>query len=466
MKKISYQLNKAENVPLYLQLYQQIRAAILQQELTLGDKLPSKRYLSEHLQISQNTIESAYQQLIAEGYIESKSRSGFYVSFHAELDFSFAKPKQQKNKRQTNEIYDYDLNPNLIDYHHFPIQKWQKAGKLSLVAWQNEIMKLGHKQGELLLRQQIAEYLFASRGVNCEPEQIIIGTGAENCVSNLILLFNQCSEQPLVYGMEPYGYATVAKLLQSYGKKVENIPFKENGLLDTDFLSRSSIDIAYLTPSNLYPFSQVLSISERQQLLEWANQQPQRYIIEDDYDSEFRYKGKPIPALQSLDQHQKVIYLGSFSKLVMPSLRIGFMVLPKPLLADYQRFCGFLNCGVSRFEQFRLANFIQQGEFEKHIQRMRKVYRRKMELLCELLQPFQPEIRYYGEHSGFHLLIELSHSQKSSEEIVQQCLSEKIKIYPIIYPNKQLFSLGFANLTESQLQEVAQKLIRILLGKA
>ena len=462
MKKINYRLDKADKTPLYLQLYQQIRLAIHQQQLHFGDKLPSKRHLSEFLQISQNTVENAYEQLLAEGYINAKARSGFFVSFQAELDFPCDLPRQKQTAYfQSRKTY-YDLNPNLIDSKNFPIRQWQKAGKQSLKFWQNEMIALGDKQGDRNLRNEIAHYLYASRGVNCEPEQIVIGTGLENCVLQLILLFNQISEKPIQYAMESYGYITIEKMLTAYGKKVLHLPLTTDGQLDLATLAESRIDVAYLTPSNLYPFSQVLSIGQRQQLLEWANQQPQRYIIEDDYDSEYRYKGKPIPALQSLDVNEKVIYLGSFSKLLMPSLRVGFMVLPKSLLSLYQEYCGFFNCGVSRFEQQRLATFIQQGEFEKHIQRMRKIYRKKMEMLCRLLQPYSHKIRYYGEHSGSYLLIELLEIRHTNSELVERCLQKNIRIYPLNYPNRQLFSIGFANIDEQEFNRVFETLISVL----
>lgn len=456
MKKLSYILNKEQAEPLYLQLYQQIKLSIYQQELQFGEKLPSKRNLCEYLQISQNTVESAYAQLLAEGYIESKPRSGFFVCFQAEL--AYPEPNVQKIAKKTAKTTAYllDFNPNLIDSDNFPLEQWRKAGNFRVKEWLN----MGDKQGDLNLRQQIAQYLLASRGVNCEPEQIIIGAGVESCLQPLLLLFNQLNPQ-MHWAMESHGYATVEKLLNLYQKTIVKMPLNsEQYQIDFDFLTQNRVNVAYLTPSHLYPFGHVLPINQRLQLLEWATEQDDRYIIEDDYDSEFRYKGKPIPSLQSLDTQDKVIYLGSFSKLLMPSLRIAFLVLPKRLLASYQQYCAFFSASVSRLEQQRLAKFILSGEFEKHISRMRKIYRRKMELLTELLAPYSAQIQVYGEHSGFYLLMELHHDDRTLEQLsalAEQC---GIKLYPIAHGTRKLFVMGFGHLSEAQLTQGIEALFK------
>ncbi|BFU59788.1 MULTISPECIES: PLP-dependent aminotransferase family protein [Rodentibacter] len=456
MEKLSYMLQKNSNTPLYLQLYRQIKRAIYTQSLQPGEKLPSKRRLCDYLQISQNTVENAYTQLLAEGYIESKPRSGFFVSFQSELNYP-TEPFAKTTKKTTALSHPlFDFNPNRIDTDHFPLKHWRKCAGRPDKEWLN----LGDHQGDLNLRQQIAQYLWASRGVNCEEEQIIIGSGVESCLQQLILLFQQI-HPTMNWAMEPYGYANVEKLLTLYQKNIVKLPFQaENYQLDCNFLTEKNIQIAYLTPSHLYPFGHILPIGQRLQLLDWAAQQPDRYIIEDDYDSEFRYKGKPIPSLQSLDRQHKVIYLGSFSKLIMPSLRITFLVLPKALLNAYRQHCSFFNASVSRLEQQRLATFIQSGEFEKHINRMRKIYRRKMELLCELLSPYAEKIRYYGEHSGFYLLIELINDPRSLSVLTKIARQHQIKLYPIEYQQRKLFTLGFGHLSETNLKSGVETLLR------
>lgn len=466
MKKMNYQLDKRLKVPLYLQLYQQIRALIYAQELACGEKLPSKRNLCEYLQISQNTVEAAYAQLLAEGYIESKPRQGFFVCFQPAFFFSGQKAKKTRPLSPKTTPIHFDFNPHSIDTHNFPLSRWRKAGKTLFQHRQQTLLSLGENQGEHQLRHEICDYLFSSRGVKCEIEQIVICAGLESAVQQLILLFDHLyQDQSVHYGMERYGYPTLEALLKRYHKTVIKLPLKQNSQqLDLDFLQESLINIACVTPSHLYPFGHVLSITQRQQLLAWAKEKPHRYIIEDDYDSEFRYKGKPIPALQSLDKHDSVIYLGSFSKLLMPSLRLSFMVLPKPLLPPYQQYCGFMKCSVSRFEQQRLAHFMQQGEFEKHINRMRKIYRRKMERLCTLLLPYRNKINYYGEHSGFYLLIELIAESRSLTTLTQLADENGVKVYPVDCEERKLFSLGFADLSETQLEDGIACLLNVWFG--
>ncbi|PJG83209.1 PLP-dependent aminotransferase family protein [Caviibacterium pharyngocola] len=454
MEKLNYRLDKNLDIPLYLQLYQQIKQAICRQELKLGERLPSKRRLCEYLQISQNTVESAYHQLSAEGYVQSQARQGFFVCFQAELEFEGEKYHQKTPHFLRAEKVTFDFNPNQIDTANFPLQRWKKCGRNCFGFHRRELLGLGDNQGDWTLRNEIAAYLFASRGVHCDAEQIVIAAGVESCLQQLILLFDQCyPQQNFTYAMENYGYAKVERLLNLYDKKVIKMPIhpQDDGV-DLSFLAQQNVNVAFLTPSHLYPFGQVMPITQRQRLLEWASGSEQRYIIEDDYDSEFRYKGKPIPSLQSLDFNQKVIYLGSFSKLLMPSLRLSFMVLPKTLLAHYRRNFDFFHSSVSRFEQQRLANFMQQGEFEKHLHRMRKIYRKKMELLCELLAPYKHQLRYYGEHCGFYLLVELLEEKRSSAELCELARQKGIRLYPIDYAGKVLFSMGFGDLTETQLE--------------
>jgi GntR family transcriptional regulator/MocR family aminotransferase len=463
-----FQLDKTRKEPLYLQLYQQIKQDISNGNLSYGQKLPSKRKIAEDLVISRNTVETAYGQLLAEGYIEAKSRTGFFVSFKAEQFFIQPSVKLQKNKKNKTPKFRYDLNPDQIDTALFPFNLWRKQTKILLNQANRTLLCIGEKQGETILREQIRQYLYASRGVNCNVDQIIIGAGVETCLSQLILLFDHLYPQKkLNYAMEQHGYPMVERLLHVFQKDVVKLPLLNEKLkIDFQILQQSAVNILYVTPSHQYPYGSVLSINERHQLLEWANKAEDRYIIEDDYDSEFRYKGKPIPALQHLDQHlphSKVIYLGSFSKLLMPSLRITFMVLPQTLLPVYQRTCGLFNSTAPRLNQHLIAQFMQSGEFEKHIHKMRTNYRKKMELLCQLLQPYHQSIRYYGEQSGFYLLLDLYQEQRSIEQLRQLAESVSIKLYPIqqSVSDKKYFSLGFGNLTHDELSQAVSLLMQV-----
>lgn len=464
MKCYRFQLDKQAEQPLYVQLYQQIKTDISNGRLAYGERLPSKRQLADYLSISRNTVETAYSQLLAEGYVEAKVRQGFFVQFKAEQFFKTVESAVQTQAVKKTAVFRYDLNPNQIDTALFPLQRYKKIQKTVLQTQGIQLLNMGEKQGEIVLREQIRHYLYASRGISCSVEQIVLGAGVETCLSQLVLLLDQCSpQQSLHYAMEQYGYPMVEQLLSLFAKSVQKLPLfqpqADTYQLDFTCLAQSAVDVLYLTPSHQYPYGSVLSINERQQLLEWAQQQANRYIIEDDYDSEFRYKGKPIPSLQHLDgslySQGKVIYLGSFSKLLMPSLRVTFMVLPQALVPIYQQGCGLLNSTVPRINQHVLAQFMQSGEFERHIHRMRTHYRKKMELLCQLLQPYRHLIRYYGEHSGFYLLLELQQERRTVAELSRLAENVGIKIYPVKQQNaeKRYFSFGFGNVSLQDLNE-------------
>ncbi|MFC0309973.1 PLP-dependent aminotransferase family protein [Gallibacterium trehalosifermentans] len=453
MKYLAYQLDKSLPQPLYLQLYQQIKNAIHQGKLTQGEALPSKRQLCDYLKISQNTVENSYAQLLAEGYIESKPRVGYFVSTQLLPPELSTNGVRHSLIKSNTKIWRYDFNPNVIDTQHFPFERWKKIQKRLFSKKYAHLLALGDRQGEEDLRIQIAEYLRSARGVECLPEQIVINAGIELCLIQLMLLWQHCyPQQQAHYAMEELGYWVVERLWQSYGQLVTKLPIDNQSLkIDLTELAKQEVDFVYITPSHQYPFGSVLTINERQRLLTWVNQQPQRYLIEDDYDSEFRYQGKPIPALKSLDQHDKVVYLGSFSKVMMPSIRVSFMVLPEKLLSYYQQHISFFHSSVSRVDQQILATFMQTGEFEKHINRMRKQYRRKMELLCQILKQYPHKIRFFGESSGFYLLIELLNETRTIVELTKLAEQQQIKVYPIDFHRRILFVLGFGNLREVEL---------------
>ncbi|MDP8163258.1 PLP-dependent aminotransferase family protein [Pasteurella skyensis] len=461
MQLIAYTINKSISEPLYIQLIEQIKQAIHEQRLQKGDKLPSKRRLSQHLQISQNTIETAYSQLMAEGYIESVPKVGFFVNVQAGDTLLGKRSDPNKNLQKMDNIiplrgkkYRFDFNINRIDSRHFPFEKWKKLNKQILNKSHCDLLHLSDPQGDKILREQLASYLNAARGVRCDAEQIIVTSGVEQLLQILMLLFEKKHQQTLIYGIEAFGYRVVENIFKLYKKRWVKLPLDpQSKRLDVNNFLQKKIDIAYLTPSHQYPFGGVLDIEQRQQLLEWVKAESSRYLIEDDYDGEFRYQGKPIPSLQSLDQADKVIYFGSLSKLLMPAIRISFMVLPKSLLSDYQPIKQSFNCSVSRLDQQMVSLFMQQGFFEQHINRMRKRYRNKMEKLCRILDSYRHKIRYYGESSGFYLLIELIKDTRSSKELIELAEQNKIKIYPIEWQNRRLFVIGFGDLTEEELEK-------------
>ncbi|WP_214710113.1 MULTISPECIES: PLP-dependent aminotransferase family protein [unclassified Exiguobacterium] len=419
MDMLTFSLEADSSVPLYEQLYLHIRQAIVDDTLTTGTKLPSKRKLGEFLDVSQTTVELAYAQLLAEGYIESLPRKGFYVLPQEELyvrrGSSVIEPLPVKK------TYEFDLYPSQIDTTAFPFERWRRHLKQVVSEEHHDLLSLGSVQGDFVLRQEIATYLYHSRGVHCSPEQIVVGSGTEQLLPQLLELLPDTT----TFGIEDPGYPLTRQLFAHQRRTFIPIPVDESGVR-VDVVEQAAIDALYVTPAHQFPTGTILSVSRRQRLLNWASEQ-QTYVIEDDYDSEFRYSGKPIPSLQSMDQNERVVYLSTFSKSLMPSLRIGYMVLPPPLLNRYRERYRHFTCSVPRFEQHTLAEFMATGDFEKHLNRMRKTYRRKLEIIIAAFKPYEPIVSITGASAGLHVVLSVQ-TTKSSEELKSLAEAASIRI--------------------------------------
>ncbi|MFK3988659.1 PLP-dependent aminotransferase family protein [Exiguobacterium mexicanum] len=419
MDMLTFSLEADSSVPLYEQLYLHIRQAIVDDTLTTGTKLPSKRKLGEFLDVSQTTVELAYAQLLAEGYIESLPRKGFYVLPQEELyvrrGSSVIEPLPVKK------TYEFDLYPSQIDTTAFPFERWRRHLKQVVSEEHHDLLSLGSVQGDFVLRQEIATYLYHSRGVHCSPEQIVVGSGTEQLLPQLLELLPDTT----TFGIEDPGYPLTRQLFAQQRRTFIPIPVDESGVR-VDVVEQAAIDALYVTPAHQFPTGTILSVSRRQRLLNWASEQ-QTYVIEDDYDSEFRYSGKPIPSLQSMDQNERVVYLSTFSKSLMPSLRIGYMVLPPPLLNRYRERYRHFTCSVPRFEQHTLAEFMATGDFEKHLNRMRKTYRRKLEIIIAAFKPYEPIVSITGASAGLHVVLSVQ-TTKSSEELKRLAEAASIRI--------------------------------------
>ncbi|MBD3108744.1 PLP-dependent aminotransferase family protein [Bacillus sp. AGMB 02131] len=460
MDMLSCHLNRLDRVPLYEQLYEYIKKEILEGRLSFQDKLPSKRKLADFLKISHNTIDTAYNQLVAEGYVEVVPRKGYFVMAYEDLAYI---PKQERPKRLEKEHCEvrYHFHPSQIDTGSFPFHTWRKLLKQYVAEENQQLLLLGNHKGEYALQKEIANYLYHARGLICSPEQIIIGAGIEILLQQLLVLLNEKT----VYGVEDPGYHLIHRILSTYPKRVHPLEVDEEGLI-VERLDELAIDVAYVTPSHHFPYGNVLPVNRRMQLLNWASANEERYIIEDDYDSEFRYSGKMIPSLQSMDQGGKVIYLGSFSKSLMPSIRISYMVLPETLLKKYEKKLSFYHCTVSRIDQHILAEFIQKGLFEKHLNRMRKVYRQKLELVLCQLKSYSQQISIIGGHSGLHVVLQIQNGM-TEEELVERAAKEQMKVYPLsdyMLVKKQNLTptivLGFAGIPIEQLEEALTVLLK------
>ncbi|MFD0829445.1 MocR-like pyridoxine biosynthesis transcription factor PdxR [Neobacillus sp. M.A.Huq-85] len=459
MDMLMFKLDKSTEKPLYEQLYIGIKDAIIHKQIEVGTKLPSKKKLAEFLNISQTTIEIAYFQLIAEGYVVSKPRIGFFVEEIDELPYIEKDLLNIPVEKDEKKIYQFDFHPGKIDTDSFPFSLWRKYAKNLYDNSSKEFLQIGDPQGEYALRTEISKYLFQSRGIVCKPEQIVIGSGTEHLLPMILRLLENDSK----FALENPGYSAIPKI------QLENraipIPVDEDGLM-VDELEKTNANVVYITPSHQFPTGAVLSATRRTQLLNWAAKDENRYIIEDDYDSEFRYIGKPIPALQGLDQNNKVIYMSTFTKSLMPSLRVAYFVLPSTLLQKYKETFSFYSATVPRFEQHILANFMRDGYFSKHLNRMRKIYRKKHEKLTQIFEMYYPDVIITGDQAGMHILISVPLS-KSEDQLKQIAEKNNIVIYPVSdyllkpinyqYPT---FLFGFGSIPFDQIEKGIHQLMQ------
>ena len=465
MATITFVFESGNNIPLYKQLYNFIKNEIKAGNLLCGERLPSKRILASHLKISQNTVETAYSQLTAEGYIKSVPKSGYFVCALEGLfpgtdntpDFI----KFSQHNLQTYQ-YKFDFKTNVVDNAFFPFATWARISKEIMHDENRDLLKMTDPQGDLLLRESIAKYLHEFRGVTCLPEQIIIGAGTEYLLGLIIqILGKEC-----IYAVENPGYYKTHRILKSHDRDVTFISLDENGIKVKE-LEESHSNIVYITPSHHFPLGIIMPVNRRMQLLRWANQSGDRYIIEDDYDSEFRFNGRPIPALQGLDRNNKVIYISTFSKIIAPSIRISYMVLPVNLLELYQKSFLFYSSTVSRFEQSTLYRFIKDGHFERHLNRMRNIYRTRKDKLVEEIKklPFGSHIEIIGENTGLHLLLKVNGAMKE-KELVNRAEAVGIKLYGLsgYYLQQEddtpdnIVVLGYSNFTTQEIEEAVNLL--------
>lgn len=468
-------LEQGSKMPLYEQIYQSIKDEIKNGTLPTNTKLPSTRTLSNNLAVSRNTIDLAYSQLLSEGYITSKPKSGYYVCFVADLPHLKIKTTPTNKiepKEKTN--YLYNFSPFTIDINNFPFHTWKRLSKEAMSVTNHDLFLLGCNQGDENLRVAIAEYLRSFRSVNCSTDQIIVGAGSDYLLQLLCQLLTLAShDNKNVIAMENPTYMRAYHIFKGFSYEVEPIDLDKYGI-HIESLTKSKANIVYVTPSHQYPLGIVMPITRRYDLLNWASKESENYIIEDDHDSEFRYKGKPIPSLQGIDSNGKVIYLGTFSRALTPALRIAYMVLPDKLFKIYKEHFSYYSSTVSRVDQHILSDFIMGGYFERHLNKMRKIYKSKHDLLIQLLKIFGDKVEIEGEHAGLHLVIRF-HTKLSEEEIINITDKHSIKLYGLskhyITPDYSIeideytsptFLLGYANLSEDVLKNGIRCLYEVL----
>ena len=422
---LTYSFTDIGSDSLYEHLYKCIKNDILQGVLEPGDKLPSKRSFAKHLNISTITIENAYAQLLAEGYIYSIAKKGYFVAdIINSLKSSAAATQPNLALSAGKPAYYVDFLSNQTNPANFPFSIWAKLMREIISEKSEELMMNSPSGGILELRVAIAEHLRAFRGMKVSPAQIVVGAGTEYLYGLLIQLLGHDK----VYAVEDPGYQKVAQIYRSNHVSCRYIPMDKQGILISS-LEESKAEIAHISPSHHYPTGIITPISRRYELLGWASKSKDRYIIEDDYDSEFRLLGKPIPSLQSIDVMEKVIYINTFSKSLAPTIRIGYMILPEHLVEQFHRELSFYSCTVSTFEQYTLSKFIRDGYFEKHINRMRSFYRMQRDGLLECIRtsPLSNAVAITEEDSGLHFLMELK-TKLTDEAIIRKAEQERIRI--------------------------------------
>lgn len=468
MNDLVITLDTKKDIPLYEQIYRYIKEDIQKGNLLCGQRLPSSRKLSVYLEISRSTVELAYEQLVSEGYLETIPCKGYYVAQIDELyrlnnmtteGMGSLKDKSDVALEEQME-YLYEFSPNGIELRSFPYNAWRKISK-NVLAEEKEIFTLGNSKGEKEFRDTIRYYLYQARGMVCDSEQIVIGAGNEYLLmllSTIIGLKKIAFENPT--------YERAYRMFENLSHDVCCVNMDQHGMR-IDELEDVGAELAYVMPSHQFPTGVVMPIKRRLELLKWAMQNEDRYIIEDDYDSEFRYKGKPIPALQGYDTGDKVIYLGTFSKSIAPAIRMSYMVLPKKLMKEYHRKCKHLSTTVSKIDQMIVNEFICEGYYERHLNKARAMYKARHDVLLQMLKPLvvSGRCKVRGEHAGVHLLLEF---QDESEEadLIERAQKVKVRVFGMskYYIEKgdlakATILLGYANMSEDEIEEAVEILL-------
>ncbi len=429
-------------MPNHRRIYEAIRRAITEQVLPSGSRLPSTRSLATDLSVSRNTILAAFDQLLDEGYVAAKTGSGTYVVYKQTDDFA-------KNNR-ANDPLDFDgalglskrglaasdtisahevqpFTPGEDDYSRFPIALWRRLLNRHWRALNPALLDSSHDGGYLPLRQAIADYLRVSRAVNLSVEQVLITSGTQQSIdlcARLLTDPNDCAwvENPC--------YWAARRVLEVNGLQLHPVPVDAEGMAPrtTDF--RVKPRLIYTTPSHQYPKGMVMSYGRRHLLLDYA-QNSDAWIIEDDYDSEFRFEGRPISSLQGMDLHGRVLYLGTFSKVMYPGIRLGYMVIPPQLVNAFKNGLYELQRPGQVMIQAALADFIEEGHFASHIRRLRLVYGERRRLLQTALAPIASVgARLSMVDSGLHLVVEFD-AEIDDVKVAEMAAQRSLRVYPL-----------------------------------
>jgi GntR family transcriptional regulator/MocR family aminotransferase len=454
-------LNRTDDTPLYHQLYEYIKKEIVSGNVKANNKLPSIRSFADYLNVSRNTVDTAYQQLLAEGYVESRPKSGLYVT-NTQFDLlqTYRKPAVFLHPQLETKSCTYDFRYGKIDSRLFPLNEWKKRYNESLQTYREALFTYQESQGEESLREEIAMYLYQSRGVVCSKHQIIIGAGTQQSLS---LLAQMLKPNIGDIAFENPCYDGASFIFKQHGFSLKPVSLNNTGI-NIQELYESQAQAVYVTPSHQFPYGMIMPVSKRIQLLEWAND-CSGFIVEDDYDGEFRYKGSPIPSLQSLDSKGRVIYTGTFSKSFMPSLRISYLVLPEVLLKTYYERFSLYEQTVPALHQRTLGLMMKNGEWSKHLRRVRTAYQLKHStLLAALQKEFNKSVTLSGESAGLHILVRINNDM-NEQELINTARKQDVSVYGTsrywlteLPQQKPYILLGFGSMRGEEIEEGIKRL--------
>lgn len=475
-------------------LYSSIKNQILQGILRADEKLPSKRSLASHLGISVITVQNAYGQLISEGYIYSIEKKGFFVTdiLLGKSDSVFGGTgngnlwgqgmsvnsvsaadlvDDSKTLAPVNSIgesdFFTDFRSNSTSYEKFPFSLWAHTMRKVLNSGNEKLLQRVGVKGIYELRRSIADYLREFRNMNVKPEQLVIGAGTESLYSMVVQLLGQGK----VYAVENPGYHKVAGVFRMNGAGTKPVMIDSQGINPAG-LEKIKADVVHVSPAHHFPTGIVMPVRRRQELLAWADGAPDRFIIEDDYDSEFRFNGKPLPTLQSADMGGRVIYINSFSKTLAPSFRMSYMVLPENLLPDFDEKFGFYSCPVSAFEQYTLSEFIRDGFYGKHIIRMKNFYRNLRNELIRAMENsrISGKMIIKEEEAGLHFLLSVKSDEYS--DVIKNKLQKKNINLPLLRdfyygtpPDdiENIFVINYSGIRKERIAETVKRIEEVLL---
>jgi GntR family transcriptional regulator / MocR family aminotransferase len=458
---ITYDISKRGKRSKYEYLYRCIREDIRMGTLPGGYRLPSKRVLAEHLRVSVSTVEHAYDLLVSEGYMQARPGSGFFVCTNRDQGVLERSAETAADREPEHTL---DINANRCSLKLFPVDIWVRIMRRTLSERNPVLFEAVPFNGLLVLREAIAGYLYESKGMRVSPDCIVVGAGTEYLYGRLLRLFGSRA-------MLAIGEICPKKLVrasQNYGAQWDYIPMDEEGF-QIDYLEGSPASVVHVSPANQFPIGTVMSQQRRDELLGWAHAKPRRFIIEDDYDSELRYAERALPPLFTQDDSACVIYMNTFSKTLVPSLRISYMVLPEALMDLYREQVGFYSCSVSSFEQCALAEFIAGGYLERHINRLRRYHGHQRDVMLAALEasPLMEIGSIDSVDVGTHLLLRVS-TTLSDREIGEAAAKRGMRLdtladYSVRHTveTAHYVVVNFASVEEEQIPTVVDLLVDI-----